>query len=97
MFPTVEEVDSELYGIAVCRISEALSAGELAELKEYCQSQYNDAWGESFAQHPRRTRHGDLHVSFYVDSSDSILTKDEMAAGLPRRAPHRPTRGGDAR
>ena len=97
MFPSVEKVDGELYGIAVCRISEALSAGELAELKEYCQSQYNDAWGESFAQHPRRTRHGDLHVSFYVDSSDSILTKDEMAAGLPGRAPHRPTRGGDAR
>ena len=97
MFPFVEEVDGELYGVAVCRISGTLSAGELAELKEYCQAQYNDAWGESFAQHPRRTRHGDLHVSFYVDSSDSILTKDEMAAGLPGRAPHRPTRGGDAR
>ena len=97
MFPTVEEVDGELYGVAVCRISGTLSAGELAELKEYCQAQYNDAWGEGFAQRPRRTRHGDLHVSFYVDRSDSILTKEEMVAGLPRRAPHRPTRGGDAR
>lgn len=97
MFPFVEEVDGELYGVAVCRISGTLSAGELAELKEYCQAQYNDAWGEEFAQRPRRTRFGDLHVSFYVDSSDSILTKDEMAAGLPGRAPHRPTQGGDAR
>ena len=97
LFPTVEEADGELYGVAVCRINGTLSAGELAELKEYCRCQYNDAWGEEFAQRPRRTRFGDLHVSFYVDSSDSILTKDEMAAGLPGRAPHRLTRGGDAR
>lgn len=91
MFPSVEEVDGELYGVAVCRISGALSAGELAELKEYCQSQYNDAWGEGFAQRPRRTRHGNLHVSFYADSSASILTKEELDTGrLPIRAPRQP-------
>lgn len=60
MFPSVEELDGELFGVAVCRISGPLSAGELAELKEYCQRQYNDAWGEDFAQRPRRTRFGDL-------------------------------------
>lgn len=91
MFPSVEEVDGELYGVAVCRISGALSAGELAELKEYCHAQYNDAWGEGFAQRPRRTRHGNLHVSFYVDSSASILTKEELNTGrLPIRAPRQP-------
>ena len=91
IFPSVEEVDGELYGVAVCRISGALSADELAELKEYCQSQYNDAWGEGFAQRPHRTRFGDLHVSFYVDSSASILTKEELDTGrLPVRAPRQP-------
>lgn len=88
LFPAVEVIDGELYGVAVCRISGTLSAGELTELKEYCQSQYNDCWGEGFAQCPRRTRHGDLYVSFYVDNADSILTKEELDTGkLPIRAP----------
>ena len=97
-FPSVEVVDGELYGVAVCQIRGTLNADELAELKEYCRSQYNDAWGEGFAKHPRRTRHGNLYVSFYVDNADSILTKDEMEAA---RAPSRPSpqkkMGGDAR
>ena len=82
----------------VSRISGTLSADELAELKEYCQCQYNDCWGEDFAKRPRRTEHGDLCVSFYVDSSDSILTKEELSAEkLPDRAPRQPMRGGEAR
>lgn len=96
IFPTVEEVDGELYGVAVCRVNGTLSAGELTELKEYCQAQYNDAWGEGFAQRPRRTRHGDLYVGFYVDSSDSILTKEELDTGrLPIRAPRQPKDRGE--
>ncbi len=89
VFPSVEEVDGELYGVAVCRIGGTLSAGELSELKEYCQSQYNDSWGEDFAQRPRRTGEGNLYVSFYIDSSDSILTKEELeTARAPSRTPH---------
>lgn len=96
VFPSVEEVDGELYGAAVCRVTSTLSADELAELKEYCQCQYNDAWGEEFAQRPCRTRLGDLCVSFYVDSSDSILTKEELDAGrLTIRAPRQPKDRGE--
>ena len=70
----------------------------MAELKEYCHAQYNDAWGEGFAQRPRRTEYGDLYVSFYTDSSSSILTKEEMeTAKTPSRAHSQPKRGGDAR
>ena len=98
IFPSVEEVGGELYGVAICRISGTLSTGELAELKEYCRCQYNDSWGEGLAQRPRRTEQGDLYVSFYVDSSDSILTKEELSAEkLPDRAPRQPMRGGEAR
>ena len=86
IFPSVEIVDGELYGVAVCRISGTLSADELAELKEYCQCQYNDCWGEDFAKRSHRTEQGDLCVSFYIDSSDSILTKEELAvAKTPSR------------
>ena len=98
LFPSVEKVDGELYAVAVCQINGTLTPGELAELKEYCHSQYNDAWGEGFAQRPRRTEYGDLYVSFYTDYSDSILTKEEMERS---RAPSRPSpqkkMGGDAR
>lgn len=91
VFPSVEAVDGELYGVAVCHVIGALSADELAELKDYCRCQYNDSWGESFSERPRRTRWGDLHASFYTDSSTSILTKEELAADrAPIRFPHRP-------
>lgn len=79
-FPSVEKVDGELCAVAVCQISGTLTPGELEELKDYCHAQYNDCWGEGFAQRPRRTEYGDLYVSFYTDHSSSILTKEEMEA-----------------
>lgn len=91
VFPTVEEVDGELYGVAVCHVIGMLSADELAELKDYCRCQYNDSWGESFSERPRRTRWGELHIGFYTDNSSSILTKEEMDAGrVPVCFPHQP-------
>lgn len=78
LFPTVENMDGMLCGVAVCQLRGKLSPDELAELKEYCAAQYNDAWGESFAQRPRHTEYGDLYVSFHTDSGASILTKKEL-------------------
>ena len=78
LFPTVENMDGMLCGVAVCQLRGKLSPDELAELKEYCAAQYNDAWGESFAQRPRHTEYGDLYVSFHTDSGASILTKEEL-------------------
>ena len=98
LFPSVEEMDGKLYAVAVCQVSGTLAPGELEELKEYCRSQYNDAWGEDFAQRPRRTEHGDLYVSFYIDHSDYILTKEEMeTAKVPGRTHSQPRRGGEVR
>lgn len=98
LFPSVEVINGELYGVAVCKISGTLSPGELKELKEYCQSQYNDVWGEDFVQHPQNTERGDLYVSFYTDNSTSILTKEEMELSRTHnRSQHQLKRGGDAR
>ena len=94
-FPTVEEVDGELYGVAVCQIRGTLNPAELEELKEYCHAQYNDAWGEEFAQRPHRTEHGDLYVSFYIDSSDSILAKEELFVAKTPSRPQQPKDRGD--
>ena len=87
LFPSVEIIDGELYGVAVCQISGTLTSNELRELKDYCRSQYCDGWGEGFAQRPRRTEYGELYVSFWRDNSTGILTKEEMEAGI---VPNRP-------
>ena len=96
LFPTVENMDGMLCGVAVCQLRGKLSPDELAELKEYCAAQYNDAWGESFAQRPRHTEYGDLYVSFHTDSGASILTKGELeraSAVISRQM----KRGGESR
>lgn len=96
LFPTVENMDGMLCGVAVCRIHGKLSPDELAELKEYCAAQYNDSWGEGFAQRPRHTEYGDLYVSFHTDSGASILAKEELeraSAVISRQM----KRGGESR
>lgn len=97
-FPSAEEVDGRLYGVAVCQLKSRLTPDELAELKEYCIGQYADGWGEGYEQRPRKTSYGDLYVSFWQDKDFFILTKEEMeTARAASRAPHYPKRGGDAR
>jgi hypothetical protein len=84
--------------VAVCQIRGELNPGELEELREYCHAQFADAWGEGFAQRPRHTEYGDLYVSFYIDNSTYILTKEELeTARAPSHAPHQPKRGGGSR
>lgn len=98
VFPSVEEVDGRLYGVAVCQLKEALTPGEMAELKEYCLCQYSDGWGEGYEQRPRRTSYGELYVSFWQAKDFFILTKEEMETSrAASRPPHQPKRGGDAR
>ena len=96
VFPGVEELDGELYGVAVCQIKGNLSPGELKELKEFCVSQYADGWGESYEQRPRCTCDGALYVSFWQHDDFFLLTKEELERrkALARAQPHR---GGEAR
>ena len=63
--PSVEETDGRLYGVAVCQVKGKLAPEELAELKEYCTSQYADGWGEGYEQRPRKTSYGELYVSSF--------------------------------
>lgn len=95
-FPSVEKVDGELYGVAVCQIRSELSPDELEELREYCHAQFTDAWGKVFAQRIHHTEYGGLCVSFYTDSSASVLTKAEMDR-IPSRTQRQPNRRGEAR
>ena len=78
VFPSVEEVDNRLYGVAVCQIRGELSPNELDELREYCHAQFVDGRGGSFTQCPRHTEYGELYVSFWQDGGAVLLTKDEL-------------------
>lgn len=98
LFPTVEEAGGRLYGVAVCQVREALSPGELEQLKEFCADQFSYGWGENLREFPCQTDQGELRISFWQDSGASILTKEELeAASMIGRSPHQPKRGGDAR
>ena len=88
VFPSVEEVDGQLYGVAVCQLKGRLSPGELEELKEFCAGQFSYGWGEAFTQRPHRTEHGNLYVSFWQDSGATILTKEELEAERTHSRPH---------
>ena len=94
----VEEVDGELFGVAVCKVKGSLDPCELEELKEFCVGQYSDGWGEGFEQRPRRTDYGDLYVSFWEHDGFFIRTKEEMeAARVPTRPRPHGQRGGGER
>ena len=94
----VEEVDGELFGVAVCKVKGSLDPCELEELKEFCVGQYSDGWGEGFEQRPRRTDYGGLYVSFWEHDGFFIRTKEEMeAARVPTRPRPHGQRGGGER
>ena len=98
LFPTVEEVDGVLCGVAVCQVKGSLTPAELKELKDFCTGQYADGWGEGYAQRPRHTEDGELYVNFWQDNNFSILTKEELETARAASRPLRqPKRGGEAR
>ena len=95
IFPTVEDLDGVLCGVAVCQIRGKLSHGELTELKEYCAAQYSDSWGEGVRERPRHTEYGELYVSFWQDGGAALLTKEELDRASGHVSRHiRKERGG---
>ncbi|WP_409967250.1 hypothetical protein RFF05_11615 [Bengtsoniella intestinalis] len=96
--PTVETIDGKLYGVTVCKLKAELTSEELSALKEYCTGQYSDGWGEGFEQRDIDCGDGSFCVHFWQWKDFKIQTKEEFEVDrLPKRTPHTPKRGGDAR
>ena len=51
LFPSIEQRGSDLYCAAVIELTEALTLGETATLKDWWSGQLSDGWGEGFEQH----------------------------------------------
>ncbi len=78
-WPSVKEVEGELYGVLICEIAEPLTEREIGVLKDYWTGQMSDGWGEGFEQQPIRIEEGELYVSFW-SSEDfwKVMTAEEL-------------------
>ena len=74
--PSVEEWNSELWGVTEVQTHGSLSAPELVELTEWLSSQFSDGWGEGLEQREIKIDDGELYLSFW-DSSDRFFIKPE--------------------
>jgi hypothetical protein len=79
LFFTVEQVGSQLMGVAECRVQGDLNDAELEQLKEYTSGQASDGFGEGFEQRPIKIGENELYVSLWSSNhSWSIMTQDEL-------------------
>ena len=79
LFFTVEQIGSQLMGVAECRVQGDLNDAELDRLKEYTSGQASDGFGEGFEQHPIKIGENELYVSLWSSNrSWNIMTQDKV-------------------
>lgn len=83
LYPSVEIVDGELWGVMTAGLKEPLSGEETAELLEFVTGQNSDGYGESFEQHPIKTPDGEIYVSFWNHENYSLKLEKDMKNNLP--------------
>ena len=82
IFPSVERIDNDLYGVFTCQLYDDLDSYELEALRLELSGQASDGWGEGFEQREIETDDcGKLYVSFYGAPNWSMKTEEEL--GIP--------------
>ncbi len=76
LYPSVEIIDGELWGVMTAGLKAPLSGEETAEIKDFVIGQNADGWGEGFEQRPIKTPDGEIYVSFW--NSDKYFLKFEQ-------------------
>lgn len=76
LYPSVETVDGELWGVMTAGLKESLSGEETAALLDYVCGQNSDGYGEGLEQRPIKTPDGEIYVSFW--NSDNYFLKPEQ-------------------
>lgn len=78
LFFTVEQVGSNLMGVAECLIQGILTDSEYLQLKKYVSGQASDGFGEGFEQHKIQIGINELYVSLWSSLDDwNIMTYDQ--------------------
>jgi len=83
LYPSVEIVDGELWGVMTAGLKESLSGEEVAALLDYVCGQNSDGYGEGFEQRPIKTPDGEIYVSFWNHENYSLKLEQEMKSNSP--------------
>ncbi len=75
VFPTVETIGNDLYGVITVKSYGELSRTELEELSNEITGQLSDGWGEGFEQRPVTIGGEDYYISFW--NCDDFYLKPE--------------------
>jgi hypothetical protein len=94
LYPSVEIVDGELWGVMTAGLKESLSGEETAELLDFVTGQNSDGWGEMFEQRPIKTPDGEIYVSFWRDKNYSLKLENGIKNDSPDFGYGNPVMGG---
>jgi len=83
LYPSVEIIDGELWGVMTAGLKEALSGEETAELLDFVTGQNSDGYGEGLEQRPIKTPDGEIYVSFWNHENYSLKLEQEMKNNSP--------------
>lgn len=73
-----EQMDRDVYGVAVCQLKAPLDQKELALLKEYITGQAADGFGEGLEQQEFKLNGRDVNISLWDSNRYFLKTADEM-------------------
>lgn len=94
LYPSVEIVDGELWGVMTAGLKESLSGEETAEFINFVSGQNSDGWGEGFEQRPIKTPDGEIYVSFWNDKNYSVKLEQDMKSNSSDHGYSGPVMGG---
>ncbi|WP_088225869.1 hypothetical protein [Desulfosporosinus sp. FKB] len=83
MYPSVEIVDGELWGVMSAGLKESLSGEETAELLDFVTGQNSDGYGEGLEQRSIKTPDGEIYVSLWNHENYSLKLEQEMKNSSP--------------
>ncbi|WP_368488042.1 hypothetical protein [Clostridium sp. BJN0013] len=83
LYPSVEIIDGELWGVMTAGLKELLSGEETAELLSFVEGQNADGYGEGFEQRPIKTPDGEIYVSFWNHENYSQKLEQELKNNSP--------------
>ena len=83
LYPSVEIVDGELWGVMTAGLMESLSGEETAGLLEFVTGQNSDGYGEGLEQRPIKTSNGEIYVSFWNHENYSLKLEQDMKNNSP--------------